>query len=241
MIRGLKMKPIACAVGISHVTVRKLIFAGAFPERAPRARGPTPLDEHREYIEARIADGCRCPELIWQVVRARGYTGSRSSLRDCVVRLLSPQGKDSIVRVPVRTMPVPSARRVFGWLARWKKLNPDKPQGDEHERFVLALCDIEPSVTGVRSLTRQFLGIMHRRRPEEFDSWLERLERCGVKEMRGFAASLRSDLPAVRAAFTLEWSNGQTEGQVNRLKFLKRQMYGRASVELIRLRVLNPN
>jgi hypothetical protein len=161
--------------------------------------------QHREYIEARIADGCHCPEVIWPEVRARGYTGSRSSLRDCVVRLLSPQGKDSIVRVPVRTMPVPSARRAFGWLAGWKKLNPDKPRGDEHERFVLALCDIEPSVAEVRSLTRQFLGIMHRRRPEEFDSWLERLERCGVKEMQGFAVSLRSDLPAVRAAFTLPW------------------------------------
>jgi transposase len=93
----------------------------------------------------------------------------------------------------------------------------------------------------VRSLTRQFLGVMHRRRLKEFDRWLKRVEPCGVKEMRGFATSLRSDLPAVRAAFTLPWSNGQTEGQVDRLKFLKRQMYGRASVELLRLRVLNPN
>jgi transposase len=60
-------------------------------------------------------------------------------------------------------------------------------------------------------------------------------------EMRGFARSLRRDLAAVRAAFTLPWSNGQTEGHVNRLKYLKRQMYGRASVELLRLRVLGLN
>jgi hypothetical protein len=203
--QGCSMKRIGRELGIDQRTASKFVSAGSFPERAPRPRGPTPLDEHRGYIEARIADGCHCLEVIWPEVRARGYTGSRSSLRDCVVRLLSPQGKDPIVRVPVRTMPVPSARRVFGWLAGWKKLNPDKPRGDEHERFVLALCDIEPSVAEVRSLTRQFLGIMHRRRPEEFDSWLERLERCGVKEMQGFAVSLRSDLPAVRAAFTLPW------------------------------------
>ena len=101
--------------------------------------------------------------------------------------------------------------------------------------------EIEPSVAEVRRLTRQFLGIMHRRRPREFDLWLRRLERCGVKELQRFAKSLRADLPAVRAAFTVSWSNGQTEGHVNRLKFLKRQMYGRASVELLRLRVLNPN
>ena len=59
--------------------------------------------------------------------------------------------------------------------------------------------------------------------------------------MRRFAQSLRADLPAVRAAFKLPWSNGQTEGHVNRLKFLKRQMYGRVNIELLRLRVLKPN
>jgi len=59
--------------------------------------------------------------------------------------------------------------------------------------------------------------------------------------MRSFAKSLHHDLAAVRAAFTLPWSNGQTEGHVNRLKFLKRQIYGRASVELLRIRVLRPS
>ncbi len=59
--------------------------------------------------------------------------------------------------------------------------------------------------------------------------------------MRRFAASLRADLSAVRAAFVSPWSNGQVEGQINRLKFLKRQMYGRAKLDLLRLRVLHPN
>lgn len=239
--QGHKMKPIARTLGISQPTVRKFIFAGSFPERAPRSRGPTPLDEHRDFIEARIGTGCRCPAQIWHEIRVRGYTGSRSAVHDCVARLLSPPGEDPLLRPVRRTIPIPSARRVFGWLAGWTKLNPDKPKKDEHERFVAALCKIEPSVAEVRSLTRQFLGIMHRRRPKEFDRWLRRLERCGVKELQRFAKSLRADLPAVRAAFTVSWSNGQTEGHVNRLKFLKRQMYGRASVELLRLRVLNPN
>jgi transposase len=106
---------------------------------------------------------------------------------------------------------------------------------------LLRQSQIEPVVTEVRSLSRQFLGIMHRRRPKEFDRWLQRLSRCEAPEMKSFARSLRADLPAVRAAFTLPWSNGQTEGHVNRLKFLKRQMYGRASIDLLRLRVLNPN
>ncbi|MGJ7512252.1 transposase [Variovorax sp. GT1P44] len=96
-------------------------------------------------------------------------------------------------------------------------------------------------VAEVRSLAREFLGLMHRRRLREFDRWLERLSKYGAPEMRSFAKSLRDDLAAVRAAFMLPWSDGQTKGHVNRLKYLKRQMYGRASIELLRLRVLRPN
>lgn len=239
--QGHTMKRIARELSIDHRTVRKFITARAFPERARRTRGPTPLDVHRGYIEERIPQDCQSPRLLWKEVRERGYTGSHCAVRDCVLRLLAPQGKDPLVKPLVRTMACPSPGRVFGWLAGWKKLNPDQPRGDEHERFVQALCALEPSVGVVRSLTRQFLGLVHRRRPREFDAWLKRLGCCGVTELERFAASMRSDLSAVRAAFTLPWSNGQTEGHVNRLKFLKRQMYGRASVELLRLRVLNPN
>ncbi len=206
--QGGTMKRIAHEVSIDQRTVKQWITAGAFPERAPRARGPTPLDEHREYIEARIAQGCHSPRLLWLELRARGYTGSRGTVHDCVVRLMSPVGKEPLVQASVRTMACPSVRRVFGWLAGWKKLNPDKTQGDEHERFIQELCKLEPKVGVVRSVTREFLGLMHRRRPGQFDRWLKKLENCGVSELQRFAASLRADLPAVRAAFTLPWSNG---------------------------------
>lgn len=218
--QGGTMKGIGRELAIDHRTVRKFIASGAFPERARRARGITPLDAHRDYIEERIAQGCRSPRQIWREVRQRGYTGCRAT---------------------VRTMPCPSARRAFGWLVGWRKLGFEEPRNVDHERFVQELCQIEPVVAEVRSLAREFLGLMHRRRPREFDRWLARLSKLSAPEMRRFASSLRSDLSAVRAAFTLPWSNGQTEGHVNRLKFLKRQMYERASVELLRLRVLGKN
>ena len=236
--QGGTMKGIGRELAIDHRTVRKFVASGAFPERARRARGPTPLDAHRQYIEDRISQGCRCPRQIWREVRQRGYTGCRATVQSCVVRLMSPQGRPTQVTARPRTMPCPSARRAFGWLLGWRKLAVQEPKNDDHERFVQALCEIEAVVAEVRSLSRQFLGIMHRRRPKEFDRWLERLQRCEAQEMKSFARSLRADLSAVRAAFTLPWSNGQTEGHVNRLKFLKRQMYGRASVELLRRRVL---
>ena len=239
--QGKTMKAIGAELSICKHTVSKLVRAGAFPERALKARGPTPLDAHRAYIEQRIAQGCRSPLMIWRELRQRGYTGSRAAVQHCVTRLLFPQGKPALVQPTVLTMPCPSARRAFGWMAGWKRLAVNEPKSADHERFVQALCEIEPVVAEVRSLSRQFLGIMHRRRPREFDRWLKRLSRCEAPEMKSFARSLRADLPAVRAAFKLPWSNGQTEGHVNRLKFLKRQMYGRAKIDLLRLRVLNPN
>lgn len=66
------------------------------------------------------------------------------------------------------------------------------------------------------------------------------MENCGVKKLQNFALGLRLDYDAVRAALTYDWSNGQVEGQVNRLKTIKRQMYGRANFDLLRQRVLGP-
>jgi len=120
--QGGTMKGIGQELSIDHRTVRNFITAGAFPERAPRARGPTPLDPYLSDIEERIAQGCRFPELIWREVKQRGYTGSRAAVRNCVIRLLFPQGKKPLFQASVRTMPCPSARRVFGWLIGWRKL-----------------------------------------------------------------------------------------------------------------------
>jgi transposase len=70
------------------------------------------------------------------------------------------------------------------------------------------------------------------------DAWLTEARACGVGAVETFAAGLEQDGAAVRAALTLPWSNGQAEGQINRLKLLKRQNYGRASFNLLRQRVL---
>jgi transposase len=73
---------------------------------------------------------------------------------------------------------------------------------------------------------------------DQLDSWLKACAAARIAQVQHFALGIRQDYAAVRAALELPWSNGQTEGQVNRLKFIKRQMYGRAHFDLLRLRVL---
>jgi transposase len=82
--------------------------------------------------------------------------------------------------------------------------------------------------------------LLEQRSSQELDDWLSKMENCEIKKLQNFAASLRQDYDAVKAALEYDWSNGQVEGQVNRLKIIKHQMYGRANFDLLRLRILGP-
>ena len=90
----------------------------------------------------------------------------------------------------------------------------------------------------MRRLAMRFRGILQGCNPDKLDAWLEDAHRSGLYGLRRFAWAVRNDLAAVRNAISYAWSNGQTEGQINRLKTLKRQMYGRAGIELLRARLL---
>ncbi len=90
----------------------------------------------------------------------------------------------------------------------------------------------------MRALAMRFRGILRGNDTAKLDAWLHDAERSGLYCLRRFTRSLRHDLAAVRNAITETWSNGQTEGQINRLKTLKRAMYGSAGVELLRARML---
>ena len=90
-----------------------------------------------------------------------------------------------------------------------------------------------PMFGRMRSLAMRFRGLLRGHDPAALDNWIRDATSCGVHVMQKFAAKLRQDIDAVRNAIREPWSNGQTEGQINRLKTLKRAMYGRASVELL--------
>ena len=88
-------------------------------------------------------------------------------------------------------------------------------------------------------LSQTFVLMLTERRDKDLDAWLGQAEHCGIAELKSFAQGIRRDYAAVRAAFSSHWSNGQVEAQVNCLKLQKRQMFGRAKFDLLRLRVLH--
>ena len=110
---------------------------------------------------------------------------------------------------------------------------------DEEQSYRERLCELCPDVARAYPLVQGFQTMPRERRVEQLDGWLAQASACGVRELRRFALGLGQDYAAVRAALDYPWSQGQVEGQVNRLKQIKRQMYGRAKFDLLRLRVLH--
>ena len=224
--------------------MRGFARADAFPERAQRARVSSLLDAHQQYLAARAAEGCRNAMQLWRELRARGFTGGRSIVRDAVAQLRGapPKGGrlDAVVAA-VRKISPPSTRRACAWVLGWEKRKPADDECSDRRRFVETLCRIEPAVAEARSLALRFMGLVRCHDLDGFDRWLPQARACAVPDMQRFAAGLEADLSAVRAAFSSPWSSGQVEGQINRLKYLKRQMYGRATLDLMRIRVLHPN
>jgi Transposase len=94
-----------------------------------------------------------------------------------------------------------------------------------------------PSFAAMRALAMRFRGMMRSGKMDGLDAWIRDAAGSGIYGMRVFARGLRKDLAAVQNALTTKWSNGQVEGQINRLKTLKRAMYGRISVEVLRARL----
>jgi len=103
---------------------------------------------------------------------------------------------------------------------------------------VAALKEASPSFVIMRQLAMRFRGLLRGADPGKLGPWLDDAQHSGVRPMQQFARVLSRDIEAVRNATAEQWSSGQAEGQINRLKALKRAMYGRAGIELLRARML---
>lgn len=249
--QGIGKRAIARAMGLSRMTVRRYLRVGEFPEIASRgAKGrelPKQIDAHREYLSVRWEQGIGSGTVLWNELRARGFTGSLTVVYR-LIRLWRAQDpaavKNSVAGAAPRCVSIPSPRQVSWWL-----LYPEKAQsqsyrreGVESTRQVKALVErfqeVSHPVSAVTSRSREFIEMMANRQANCLDRWLEEATHENVPELTQFVKSLRQDYDAVHGALAYEWSNGQVEGQVNRLKMIKRQMYGRAGFPLLRQRVL---
>jgi transposase len=129
-------------------------------------------------------------------------------------------------------IPTPSPRATV-----WMLLKPEELEEKQRE-MIRNLCDISPEVKTAQKLAVSFIEMVRQRQSEKFDEWIGDVMESQIPELKSFADGLMQDEEAVEAALKYEWSNGRVEGQLNRLKLIKRQMYGRAKIDLLKARVL---
>jgi transposase len=197
------------------------------------------LDPYAAYLRQRWAEGCRNARRLWEELQQQGYRGGYSRVAEYVAELRQEHG------VPLRWgayddpaapkgIPAPSARQL-----KWLLWRPAAELSEDEYQLVRQVCAHSREVTLAYGLIIDFQALVRERQAGELASWVERAQASEVPELVSFARGVRRDLAAVYAGLELEWSQGPVEGHVNRLKTLKRAMYGRAKFDLLRLRVLH--
>lgn len=156
-------------------------------------------------------------------------------------RLRSSQGLPLRQRLVTQQLPQvaePEKRPLTARRTAWLVLQRSEKQQPDDQQLIARLKAQHPDLLIAIELAQGFIQLVRQRQPEQLDSWLEQAIRSELSPFRRFAKRLREDYDAVKAGVTLPWSNGPTEGHINRLKMLKRQMYGRAGIALLSRRFL---
>lgn len=212
-------------------------------EQRQRRKRPSLIDPYEAYLLRRWEAGCHTGLQLWREIAVQGYTGSQRAFYHYLGRLRDPPPAPSPpkrhVAPPKRAPPPPgpydhlSLKKVGWWWLR--------PQGEltpAEQEAVDFVRQVHPQLETSYQLTRAFVELMKERQAEALDSWIEQARFSRVPELVRFGLGLKRDYDAVLASLQLPYSQGVVEGHVNRLKLIKRQMYGRASFPLLRTRVL---
>jgi transposase len=248
---GSSIGDIARETGFGPRSIRKWLKFSAPPERRATAPKPCSPSYFVDYLSRRWAEGCIRGRELLREIKLRGYTGSFSHLERHLAKWRSVRGSKVVAlrAAPalLTTAPVATATRAVdpatGWLispivAAALCIKPRRLLTPGQAAKIDALKSASPDFTAMRKLAMRFRGILQSKVIQKFELWLNDAQNSGIYAIQRFARTIRRDIDAVRNALTEGWSNGQTEGQINRLKTLKRAMYGRAGAELLRARML---
>ena len=230
---------IGLRLGISRRTVCRHLRSEASPERRMRRdAGHSRIDPWQSVVVEHWNEGRRNGRTLLRELQRLGYRGSYGTLMRYLRRLKVPQGST----VPNRSRPVPVAvaprRELTPRTVAWTVLRREERRSAQNREMLAELRQYSPELDEAIALAEEFAALVRGRQPERLDPWLQRAQDGTVVSLRRFAKRLSADYEAVRAAVKLGWSNGPVEGQINRLKMLKRTMYGRAGLDLLGRRFL---
>lgn len=222
---GESIRAISRATGLSRATVRKYLRGTQPQQRAPRPPVPGKITPFADYMQLRWKAGCHNAAQLFREIGALGYDGSPSQVRAFVQ--------------PWRALAGTSVVRRASWKdVRWAILCPPERRNPIQQELAAESLDINPELREAHDLFQRFRAILRERRPENLPRWIEQASVSSFPSFRRLAKTFTADLKAVMAGVEHEWSTGKVEGQITRVKLLKRIGYGRSSFDLLRARIL---
>jgi transposase len=226
---GKGIKTIMRELDLAKETVRRFYRAENIEEllAKPRAGRPSLLDAYKPYLHERCNAGITNASMLYREISEQGYRGSRAT----VAAYLAPFR--ALGAAPPATPAVPKVRQITSWLLR----HPEDLDTDEQLKLkqVLATCPhLDATATHVGTFAEMLTG----RHGDRLDSWMTSVDTDDLPHLHRFVTGLKRDYQAVCNGLTLFHSSGTVEGTVNRIKMIKRQMYGRAKFDLLRKRIL---
>ncbi|GJE45645.1 ISL3 family transposase ISMno30 [Methylobacterium soli] len=257
---GESIMAIARAIPLAPGTVRRYASMDGAPEGGQRRIGPSQLDPWLSHLERRRAEGCENGLQLLRELRELGYAGGSRQIhkwlqsRRTKLAITTPRRwRDAVPVVtgpgstglPARRARLPGSK-VLAWIMT---LAPDRLSPTDGA--LLARIVQDPDTATLHGLVQRFVALVREagtkgngssahgiRRLEAFEAWIVEAKASGIRAAQTFASGLVVDAAAVRTALTTPWSNAQAEGQITKLKSIKRLMYGRAGFDLLRRRLL---
>jgi transposase len=241
---GMGLRAIARQLRISRKVVRRFVASPCFPERAGGTgqlqKKKSKLAPYLPYLRERWAAGTHNGSQLFREIKERGYTGSRGLLARVIAQWrseLPPKPRQGKPRKP-RLLAQPGRRRLSSRSASFLMILPSGKQTSVQQQQLEHICQGSSELRTVYLLSQEFVTLLKEQQAETLDGWLKRAKASQVSELASFVNGIQRDYAAIQAACSLPWSNGVVEGHINRLKFLKRQMFGRAHLNLLRVKVL---
>ena len=244
---GLKPTAIACRLGKSERTVRRWLALG-IPEGKRRRRKRSHFDAYAPYVLRRWREGCHNGLQLWREIQAQGYRHSARMVYQFlhtlragtipILPLLPTEHQQSVSKTEATASPPSPLETLSARQAVWLLVR-ESTALDQTEQETLALLrQSSPRVETLYQLVQDFVHMVRHRQGEKLDAWLNQAASSHLPDLRRFAVGIERDKAAVLAGLSYPYSNGVVEGHVNRLKLIKRMMYGRAGFPLLRQRVL---
>ena len=228
---------IAQHVGMGLRTVQRDLQSATFAGRKRRSdHGESELNPYKAYLLERWNAGCSNAMRLCCDLRQRGYGGGYGVVAAYARRLRQAQGLPLGHRRARRPLPAvaePACQPLTPRRATWLVLRRATTRTAGEAQQLAQLREQQAEVMEAIDLAQAFTQLVRQRQPESLDPWLQRASTSAVEALRRFAAGLYEDYAAVKAGVTLPWSTGPVEGHINRLKMLKRQMFGRAHLDLL--------